>query len=529
MSKHLIFAIALWTLFSSVQPAFADDLETRPNIILIMCDDMGWSDIGCYGGEIETPNLDRLAAEGMRFTQFYNNGKCTTTRASILTGLYPRRDKGDDLLRDNMVTIGEAMKLAGYQTALSGKWHLGSEKENHPFHRGFDEFYGLLDGCCNCFDPSIPDPPYKKGKIRSFAHNDQAITSFPDDFYTTDAFTDHTIGCVEKFAAGDSPFLIHLTYTAPHYPLHAKPKDIAKYQGKYKEIGGWENLRTQRFARQQEMGLATDTWQLSETDENAYDWGSANHQHEDLRMAVYAAMIDSMDQNIGRLRAALEKAGIADNTLILFLSDNGGCAEEPGGRSPEIVPGPKEFYASVGPAWGWAQNAPFKKHKSTANEGGVLTPCIAWWPGRIAANEITRQPAHIIDIMPTLLELGNGTYPTEFQGNQILPVEGKSFVGILMGKQREPHQQLAWEWAGNSALREGDWKVVWNKKASDWKLYNLAEDRSETTDRASDNPELTERLGQAWKDWAKKTGARLMKEKKSRDKKGNSRQKTPSS
>lgn len=495
----------------------AKDASSRPNIVLIMCDDMGWSDIGCYGGEVETPHLNLLAKEGMRFTQFYNNAKCTTTRASILTGLYPRRGKGG-LLRNNMVTIGEAMKLAGYQTSLSGKWHLGGKKETHPFHRGFDEFYGLLDGCCNFFDPSIPDPPYKNNRVRQFGQNDQRITSFPKNFYSTDAFTDHAIDCVKKFSKNDSPFLVHLTYTAPHYPLHAKPKDIAKYRGKYRDMGGWLKMRDTRWEKIRSMGLATNSWKLSEEDKNSYDWGSANQDHEDLRMAVYAAMIDSMDQNIGRLRTALEQAGVLDNTLILFLSDNGGCAEEPGGRSPKIIPGPKEYYASVGPAWGWAQNAPFKKHKSRTYEGGVLTPCIAWWPGRIEANKITRQPAHIIDIMPTLLELAGSEYPTEHAGQKILPVEGKSMLPILMGKQREPHAQLAWEWAGSRALREGNWKVVWSKDNKKWELYNLAEDRCEITNLATDKPSLTKRLSESWFDWASKTGLKI-KQEKSRAKK----------
>ena len=517
MSKQVICLFLVWAcVVSRVGSVLAKDAVRRPNVVLIMCDDMGWSDIGCYGGEVETPNLNQLAAEGMRFTQFYNNAKCTTTRASILTGLYPRRDKGG-LLRTNMITIGEAMKLAGYHTALSGKWHLGSQEETHPFYRGFDQFYGLLDGCCNFFDPSTPDPSYKGGKVRKFGQNEQQITSFPENFYTTDAFTNHAIDCVNKFAKDDSPFLIHLTYTAPHYPLHAKPEDIARYRGKYKNMGGWLKMREQRWQRMQDMGLTTESWKLSAEDEKSYDWETANHDHEDLRMAVYAAMIDSMDQNIGRLRTALEQAGVADNTLILFLSDNGGCTEEPGGRSPKIVPGPKEFYASVGPAWGWAQNTPFKKHKSHTCEGGVLTPCIAWWPGRIQAGEITRQPAHIIDIMPTLLELAGSEYPATYQGHEILPVEGKSMLPILVGEQREPHEQLAWEWSGNRALREGDWKVVWHKNVQAWELYNLAEDRCETTNLAASKPELTGRLSEAWVAWANQTGLSVETKQKKKD------------
>ena len=295
----------------------------KPNIILIMVDDMGFSDIGCYGGEVDTPNLNRLADEGMRFTQFYNNAKCTTTRASIVTGLYPRGTKGNNHLRQNMVTIGEAMRTCGYATSLCGKWHLGRDKINHPFHRGFDRYYGLLDGCCNFFDPSRPDPKYKGGKVRVFAKNDQVITEFPSDFYTTDAFTDEAIESIHAADRDKKPFFLHITYTAPHYPIHAKPEDIAKYRGKF--MMGWEELRRQRWKKQQELGLVTSAWRLSEGDSKAYSWETADHDFEDHRMAVYAAMIDSVDQNIGRILQTLQTTGHDKDTLVMFLSDNGGC------------------------------------------------------------------------------------------------------------------------------------------------------------------------------------------------------------
>ncbi|MDC0050043.1 arylsulfatase [Verrucomicrobia bacterium] len=481
---------------------------SRPNIILIMCDDMGWSDIGCYGGEVQTPTLDRMAREGMRFTQFYNNAKCTTTRASILTGLYPRRGEGG-LLRTNMVTLGEAMKLAGYQTSLSGKWHLGSDETTHPFKRGFDEYYGLLDGACNFFDPKQRDPKYKGARIRKFGENDRELFEFPKDYYTTDAFTDHAIKSLNKFSEKDEPFFLHVCYTAPHYPLHAKPEDIAKYRGKFKM--GWNKMREQRHKRMKEMGLIDPKWKLSSRDSRAYDWASANHDHEDLRMAVYAAMIDSMDQNIGRLMTALKKSGEADNTLVLFLSDNGGCAEEPGGRSPKIIPGPKEFYAAVGPSWGWAQNAPFRRYKKWAHEGGIATPCIAWWPGQIKANSITKEVGHIIDFMPTFLELAGGKYPTKHKGNDILPVEGKSLLPILNGGKRGGHDQIAWQWSGNRALREGKWKLVWDKLDKRWSLFDLEADRTETNDLASVNPKRVVRLKKDWFAWAMKCGFNIDK------------------
>ena len=391
-------------LGASLVEALANSEDSRPNIVLIMCDDMGFSDLGCYGGEVETPHLDRLAGEGMRFTQFYNNAKCTTTRASLLTGLYPRFGKPGHL-RENMITLGEGLQAAGYRTSLSGKWHLmkapgarkdlvgswvrGFDRMTHPFFRGFERYYGLLAGGCNFFNPVQADPVYKGGRIRNFGENDQAVTSFPDDYYTTDAFTDHAIASIQEFAQGDDPFFIHVTYTAPHYPLHARPEVIAKYRGRDRD--GWDRLRRDRWDRQQAMGLSASNWQFSEGDSRAYDWSGADHEFEDLRMAVYAAMIDSLDQNIGRLRAALESEGVADNTLLLFLSDNGGCAEEPGGRDPaQRSPGPKEDYVAVGPSWGWAQNVPFRRYKSWVHEGGISTPMIAWWPGQVPAGPMNR-------------------------------------------------------------------------------------------------------------------------------------------
>ena len=475
----------------------------RPNIVLIMCDDMGWSDIGCYGGEVDTPNLNRLAEQGLRFTQFYNNAKCTTTRVSILTGLYPRPRGG--LLHTNMVTLGEVMRAAGYHTALCGKWHLGRGPTTHPSQRGFDEFYGLLDGCCNYFDPTIPDPPYKGGRSRYFGHNLQRITQFPADFYTTDAFTNQALKTIRRFHRAGGPFFLHLCYTSPHYPLQAKPQDIAKYRGKF--LNGWEAMRRNRFQRQQKLGLTDASWQLSKVDSRAYDWKTADHEFEDLRMAVYAAMIDRMDQNIGRLIAALETLGILDNTVVMFLSDNGGCAEEPGGRNPaKRHPGPKDDYVAVGPAWGWAQNAPFRRYKSWTQEGGICTPLIVRWPGHVKPGTITGQPGHIIDVLPTCLELAGGKYPVVFQDQKILPVEGASLMPIFRGNHRAPHRQLCWEWNHSAAIRQGPWKAVWDKLVKRWELYNLETDRTETVNLAADQPARVLQLATDYDQWAIRTG-----------------------
>jgi arylsulfatase len=501
MPRSLSFLLAV--VASSVQLARAD--APRPNIILIMCDDMGWSDIGCYGGEVQTPNLDRLAAGGLRFTHFYNNAKCTTTRASIVTGLYPRPKGG--LLKQNMTTLGEVLGDAGYQTVLTGKWHLGRSETTHPFHRGFDEYYGLLDGCCNFFDPSLPDPKYKGGRVRYFAHNDQRLTEFPDDFYTTDAFTDHAIETIRKYSKNDKPFFAHICYTAPHYPLHAKPADIEKYVGKFRM--GWEAMRRQRYQRQIDMGLIESRWKLSDTDSKAYGWESADQKFEDHRMAVYAAMIDSMDQNIGWLVSTLDELGIKDNTLVLFLSDNGGCSEEPGGRVPQQrTAGPKDDYVAVGPAWGWAQNAPFRRYKSWVNEGGISTPLIAHWPGKIEEGQLTHQVGHIIDFLPTFVDLAGGEYPQQRGGQAILPVEGKSLAPIFAGRQRTPHEHLYWEWAGNSAVREGKWKLVWDKLVKRWELYDLEADRTETNNLSEAEPQRAAELAKLYDQWAQETGNR---------------------
>jgi arylsulfatase len=501
---------ALWLshlLQVQVSATTSDESTPRPNIVLIMADDMGFSDIGCYGGEIDTPNLNRLAQQGVRFTQFYNNAKCTTTRASLVTGLYPRPRGG--LLKQNMVTIGEVLREAGYQTSLSGKWHLGSSKTTHPFHRGFDRYYGLLDGCCNFFDPSMQDPAFKGGRIRKFAHDDKPITEFPNDYYTTDAFTDHAVESIRKFSESGRPFFLHVCYTAPHYPLHAKPKDVAKYRGKY--MLGWEELRKRRHQRQLEMGLLDARWKLSDTDSKSYDWEASNKEWEDLRMAVYAAMIDSMDQNIGRILRALDDLGVTDNTLIMFLSDNGGCAEEPGGRNTNRTPGPKDDYTAVGPAWGWAQNAPFRRYKSWVHEGGISTPLIAYWPAVIKPGTMTNQVAHLNDLMATCVDIGQAKYPDTFAGHEIIPLEGISMTPIFRGETRQGHDALCWEWSGNRAIRQGKWKLVWDKLVKRWELYDLEADRTEMTDLATMKAERTNKMAAAWFAWADRTGVKYKK------------------
>ncbi|MCA9069883.1 MAG: arylsulfatase, partial [Planctomycetaceae bacterium] len=496
----------------------------RPNVLLILCDDLGYSDLGCYGGEIQTPNLDRLAAEGMRFSQFYNCAVCVTTRSALLTGLSPRQTE-PPRLRTNMITLGEALQRAGYATSLTGKWHLGSTSPRRPIDRGFDEYYGVLSGCCNFFNPAKADPVfYNGGQFRPFAHNDQRIKEFPDGYYTTDAFTNHAIETITRFAKGNEPFFVHLCYTAPHFPLHAFPEDIARYRGKYSD--GYLAMRKRRHKRQAELGLFESLPKLSAPenkkgdyryDYDVPDWenlSAAERKREEARMETYAAMVDRMDRGIGRVLKALDETGVADNTVVMFLSDNGGCASWPSYRKGQetafeeynkgIPVGDGRGYEFVGKGWGWAQNAPFRQFKTWCYEGGIATPMIVRWPGKVSAGSITHQVGHIIDFMPTLLELAGSEYPREFKGNTLLPLEGESLLPIFHGKQREGHASLSWELYGNRAIRQGDWKLVWGASEKRWELYNLKRDRSETNNLAAKFPDRVAKMARDWEAWQEK-------------------------
>jgi len=508
--------LSLVACFTAAAKAAGDEAH-RPNVLLILCDDLGYSDLGCYGGEIRTPNLDRLAGQGMRFTQFYNCAVCVTTRAALITGLHPRQGAGG-LLRENMASIGEVMRDAGYNTALTGKWHLGSTAPRRPIDRGFDEYYGLLSGCCNYFNPAQRDPVfYNGGKLRPFAHNEERLTEFPDDYYTTDAFSDHAIATLKKLARDDKPFFLHLCYTAPHFPLHAPPEDIARYRGKYDD--GYFALRRKRFQRQQQLGLLDDSWKLSGPDKKVGPWRYDYNitpwdQVEDLqrerrRMEVYAAMVDRLDQGVGRVLTALDELGVADNTLVMFLSDNGGCATLPadleGMRAyNRKLPGTADTYDFCGPGWGWAQCTPFRRYKTWCHEGGISTPMIARWPGLIQPGSMTREVGHLVDIMPTLIELGGGAYPSERHGKPVPPAEGVSLAPTLRGQPRDGHKTLAWALFGSRALREGRWKLVWGVTSRRWELYDMQGDRTETNDLAEVHAERVQAMSKKWLAWAKK-------------------------
>lgn len=479
----------------------------RPNLILILADDLGFSDLGCYGAEIRTPNLDELARQGMQFTQFYNNAKCTTTRASLLSGMYPRQ--AGRFIPADVPALAEVLRAAGYRTGMSGKWHLGSRPPQRPIDRGFEEFYGLMDGAANYFDPAQRDPEFEGGRVRTFGHNDRLLTEFPPGYYTTDAFTDHAIATIRRFAREPQPFFVHVAYNAPHAPLHALPEDIARYRGTYRK--GWDEMRRERHARQLALGLIDPRWKLPPADSESYAWSTANREWEDLRMATYAAMVDRMDQNIGRLLRALDDLGIEGNTVVLFLSDNGGCAEEPGGRDFTQQPGIVSTHLSVGPAWGAAQNTPFRRFKAWANEGGISTPFIVRWPGRAPAGSRTNQVGHVIDIAPTLLELAGAGTPTEFAGTKPAPLDGRSLVAVLRGGERSPPERLFWEWGGNCAVREDRWKLVWDtlNPRRRWELYDVVADRTETNDVAAEHPQLVARLHAEYEKWAGPLGRGL--------------------
>jgi len=512
---RLPLLLALLTLGAPGDCLAAGEKAARPNIVLIVADDLGFSDLGCYGGEIPTPRIDSLAAAGTRYLQFYNCAVCVTTRASLMTGLSPRQGPGG-LLRTDMVTIAEVMKAAGYRTAMTGKWHLGSQAPKRPIDRGFDEFYGLLDGCCNYFNPAQRDPEfYNGGRQRAFAHNGQPITSFPEDYYTTDAFAEHASGVIRDWSKGQQPFFLHVAFTAPHFPLHAPEEDIAQFHGKYDD--GYFALRERRFQRQQQLGLLDPRWQLSTADKKLgparYDyeivpWDQVeNLQRERRRMEVYAAMVARLDRAVGRILETLRESGAEDNTLVMFLSDNGGCATLPADREGmqaynRSLPGGADTYDFVGPGWGWAQNTPFRRYKTFTYEGGIATPMIVRWPGHTPRGTIDRQTVgHVMDLLPTCLELAGGEYPTERQGQAVLPVEGRSLAAAFRGKPQGVPEELCWELYGSRAIRVGKWKLVWGVTGKRWELYDMEADRTETTDLAAQHPDLVAQLAKRWEAW----------------------------
>jgi arylsulfatase len=486
-------------LLAAIVPAVSKP-DTRPNIVLIMCDDMGYSDIGCYGGEVNTPNLDRLASEGLRFRHFYNNAKCEHTRASLITGHWWHHVGASATVVYKGKTFGTRLREAGYRTLMAGKWHAGQT----PFQRGFDRYYGLTDGCCNFWNPGIARPgepePAKK-RTRRWANDDKQFKPFtPDDkdFYTTDVFTDYAIKYLEEYKGEDKPFFLYLAYTAPHYPLHASEQDVAKYRGKYQAIG-WDKLREQRFARQKELGVHPPNTKMPPRDPSVPAWSDVKEKDRDwwdLRMSTYAAMIDRMDRNIGRLLAKLKETGELDNTVIFFLSDNGAEADSKDRSSVKgSMPWQVTSYLTQGKPWANASNTPYRKYKTTPYEGGIHTPMIAYWPGKVAKGKWTNHMGHLIDFTPTMLELAGSKVPDTLPGRSLIPA--------LKGKPAEQSRPLYWSYGG-SALRDGDWKLVGRRKT--WELYNMTEDPNELKNIADQQPDRVKKMVKQWQTWKDNKG-----------------------
>jgi arylsulfatase len=489
----------------------------QPNILIIMADDMGFSDLGCYGGEVHTPNIDRLAASGIRYTQFYNTGRCCPTRASLLTGLYSHQtgmgwmtaaDLGHEgytgEINMQCLTLGEVLKEAGYATYMVGKWHVTSDrhigpegpKETWPLQRGFDKFYGPHHGGGSYFNPEV------------LTYGNQRIEA-SSDYYLTDVLGDTASQFVEGHQK-DRPFFMYLAYTAPHFPLHAKRGDIEKYRGLY--LSGWDSLRVNRYQRMAELGIRDETWKLTDPMPDVRPWaelGDAEKIEFDRRMAVYAAQIDIMDQGVGRVISTLEELGIIDNTVIFFLSDNGGTAEYISRGSTDIhLIGTEESYESYRKPWATVSNTPFRFFKQWVHEGGISTPLIVHWPDGIEERgTIRHQVGHVIDLMPTCMELADAPYPETYMNRQVLPYEGQSLVASF-NDHSESDRLLFWEHQATRAIRKGDWKLVANRASNvepyvgPWELYDLSSDRSETVDLSGDHPEIVRELDSLWNDWA---------------------------
>ena len=501
--------------------------NSKPNILLIVADDLGFSDLGCYGGEIETPNIDKIAQNGIRMTRFYSCGRCCPSRASILTGLYPHRaglghmvnDLGRPGYRgrvsDDAVTISQALQLADYRTFISGKWHLGTKD---PTKHGFEEFYGTLVSAQTFWDTN---------HFLRLPQGRERRTYEEGEFYSTNALTDHAIDFLnEARKTPDKPWFLYLAHNAPHFPLHAPKEDIARYADKY-EVG-WDEIRRQRFVRMKQLGIILEQSQLSPRS-RYWDWGEEetgtnpawedvpNDRQKDLarRMAIYAAMVDVMDRNIGRLINDLSNNNELENTLIIFISDNGACAEwDPYGF--DIRTGPRNIlhqgeqidtmggpgtYHSVGSGWANASNTPFRLYKHFNHEGGISGPCIVHWPAGLKHHgTINHNPSHLIDLMPTVLEAAGATYPNEFNGQKTAPLAGKSILPLLRGKSLE-QRTFYFEHEGNRAVTDGRWKLT-ALKGQDWELYDIENDRTELNNLVVKYPDIVARLDHAWNKWA---------------------------
>ncbi|MEJ7826919.1 MAG: arylsulfatase [Segetibacter sp.] len=528
----------------------ASKVDKRPNIIIILADDMGFSDIGCYGGEIQTPNIDYLASKGLRFSQFYNASRCCPTRAALLTGLYNHQAGIGNMsfdqqqpgyrgyLTENTITIAELLRSGGYKTGMVGKWHVANTKplpdkkehlawlnhqadkgnfaplDQYPTARGFDKYYGNIWGVVNFFDPF------------SLVNGTEPVKSVPKDFYYTDAINDTASAYIKEFSKSEKPFFLYVAQTAPHWPLHALPEDIKKYENTYKI--GWDAIREQRLKKMVEKGVfPANKNLLSPRYKGELKWDEyPGKEWEAYAMAVRAAMVDRMDQGIGRIIKTLRETGELDNTLILFLSDNGASCDDaqdyrPGLDRPgetrtgkqiiypvdkSVLPGPETTFASTDTMWSNVANTPFRYWKMESYEGGICTPMVAFWPEGIKAKpgSVTTQVGHVIDFMATVKEMSGVTYPSIFKGNNITPTEGESLLPIFKNGTRKGHEYIFFEHVRGRAVRYGDWKLVTLGPKRQWELYNIKNDRTETNNVAAEHPDLVEKLKNKWNEWANK-------------------------
>lgn len=496
----------------------------RPNIIVILADDLGFSDIGCYGSEVPTPNLDKLAADGVRFTQFYNTPRCSPTRAALMTGLYsqeagmgwldnkvePKSRGFHGCLLPRCVTIAEVLRDAGYFTAMTGKWHLGQQNGTPPWKRGFMRSLNSRFG-----EVYFPKEDGGPGTQMLYLNGREIPKDSPElgtNWYSTDLFVDWGLKFIDEARSEQRPFFLYIAQGTVHFPLRAPADVIAHYRGKYMQ--GWDTLRAERHARQLRMGIVDPQWPLSPRPDDSPAWETRTPDRQkrfDDIMSVYAAMIECLDRSTGRLVAGLRDRSLLDNTLIVFLSDNGGNAEggppgETGGTGP--IGGPLS-HVKLGMNWATLANTPFRRYKHFTHEGGISSPLIAHWPRGIPAarrGSLEKQPGHVIDIMATAVDLAGAKYPTEFQGNAILPMEGVSLRPAFEGKPLDRKQPIFWEHEGNKAVRDGKWKLV-QKWRGPWELYDMEADRTELHDTIADHSEVAAKLQAAWKAWEQRAFA----------------------
>ena len=501
----------------------------RPNIVLILADDLGFSDISPYGGEIRTPNLEKLAKNGLRYTQFYNGARCCPSRASLMTGLYPHQAHvGDmvdeyarrvreklnspaysDRLNPHAPTIAEALKASGYRTFMSGKWHLGYRTNEWPYARGFDRSFAVIEGAMNYYGFGmqhtgiITNPP--------MALDDKVFLPPREGFFATDAFTDYAVQFIQDEKRNSDPLFLYLAYTAPHWPLHAKPETIAKYRGKYKKIG-WDKLRGQRHERLKKSGIIDERWPLVPRPPNVVAWNKATSEQKDKwdeEMSIYAAQTEEMDAGIGEVLKALKKNGRDKNTLIFFMSDNGGASEDPNRSLPGAKLGTRESYEGYGINGAHVSSGPFRKTKKYSHEGGFASPLIIHWPEGIAKNQngkVLGGIGHIIDVMPTCLDVAGAKFPTKQNGGSTTPLEGISLKSTFDGQPIARSTPLFWEHEGHRAVRDGKWKLVASFN-EDWELYDMDADRVELNDLSKAKPEIARGLLSKYDAWANRVGA----------------------